>query len=175
MTTAQRERAGRLWAISCLTALLIIAPDHIQSGLDHVSLGMMLAAAKDGNSGSGSGSSSGSGSGGDSGSNSGSSGGSGDSGSGSGNSGPGGSGDDGGSDGSGDRKGSDDQSGRGHHIGPSGENIEVRGNRIQVIYPNGWKEELKDGLFEMRDPVGRIVVKRSATLKDRARMRLLLR
>ena len=131
-----------------------------------VAIGMSAAAAKDdgGNSGSGGGNS-GSGSGED---NSNSGGGD-NSGPGSSSSGHGGGDDDGGRDGDDDRQ----EDGGGGQTGRHGERIEIDGDRIRVIYPDGFKEEIRNGVFELKDPAGRTVVRRRATDKDFARMRAL--
>jgi hypothetical protein len=117
-----------------------------------------------------------------SGSGSGGGGGDDNSGSGSDNSGPGG-GDDGGNGGDnnsgpggGDDDGDndDDDSGRsdGRYIdGATGARIEVDGGNIEIVYPDGWKEELENGIFELKDPAGRTVIERRATREDVARLR----
>lgn len=92
--------------------------------------------------------------------------GSGSSGSGSG-SGHSGSGHGGGSGGSGPGDGSSG------HLGPNGERVEIRGSSIEVIYPDGWKEEVKNGRYELHDPAGRTVIERAATSEDLIRMRAL--
>ena len=57
-----------------------------------------------------------------------------------------------------------DSGGGGRHIDRStGARIEVDGANIEVIYPDGWKEELQNGWFELKDPAGRTVVERRAT------------
>jgi hypothetical protein len=102
------------------------------------------------------------------------------------NSGPGRGGDDsghgghGGDDNSGPGRGDDDHDdgdddfGRrgGHHIDrATGAKIEVEGNSIEIVYPDGWKEELENGIFELKDPSGRTVIERRATRRDIARLR----
>jgi hypothetical protein len=96
------------------------------------------------------------------------------------NSGPGNGGDRGDDDGGdGDRRGGDndrDDDGRrgAHHIDPAtGAKIEVEGGNIEIVYPNGWKEELENGRYELRDPSGRTVVERPATAEDIARLQAL--
>jgi hypothetical protein len=150
-----------------LGAALLLAPATLAPTAGAVSrLLSSSAAAKDGES-----SNSGSGGGGNSGSNGGGgssgSGGGGNSGSGGGNSGRGGGDDDGRDDGG--HHGGD----RGSRRGPDGERIEYDGRRIRIIYPNGFREEIADGIFEMRDAVGRRIVRRRATPEDYARMRAL--
>jgi hypothetical protein len=41
---------------------------------------------------------------------------------------------------------------------------------IFVVYPDGWREEVVGGRYELRDPQGRTVSRRGATSADRARM-----
>ncbi len=102
-----------------------------------------------------------------------------------GNSGPGG-GDDGGDDdgggnsGHGGGGGDDDRGDRRdrdseHRSGPHGERIERRGGKIEVVYPDGYKETIEAGRFEMKDPRGRTVIERAATAEDRARLEALFR
>ena len=52
----------------------------------------------------------------------------------------------------------------------NGERIEINGGRIEVLYPDGWKEEIEGDVFELIDPAGRIVIERRATPADRARI-----
>jgi len=126
-------------------------------------------------SGSGAGDNSGSGS---SGSGGGDSSGTGSGGSGGRNSGPGREGDDGGNSGpgrggdeGGNRPGGGDDRGR-HHVDPAtGAKVEVEGSKIEIVFPDGWKEELENGIYELKDPSGRTVVERPATPEDVARMR----
>jgi len=58
-------------------------------------------------------------------------------------------------------------------LGPNGEKIEIDGELIEVVYPDGWKEEIRSGVFELRDPAGRTVIRRRATSFDQARMKTL--
>jgi hypothetical protein len=44
------------------------------------------------------------------------------------------------------------------------------GSHVEVIYPDGWKEEIRGGVFRLRDPAGRTVVERQATAADLARL-----
>jgi hypothetical protein len=102
------------------------------------------------------------------------------------NSGPGGDdhgGDNRGAGGGGDRDGGDDDDGNdddfggrdGHHIdGATGARIEVEGGNIEIVYPDGWKEELENGIFELKDPSGRTVIERRATSEDIARLRAIV-
>jgi hypothetical protein len=150
----------------------------------------VTAVAKDGDSGGSGGGDSG-GNGGSSGSGGGGSGSDGDRGGGDhgGNSGRGGDGHEGNDDsgrsgrgdGQGERggprgRGDNENAGIGNYRrGGNGEWIEVQGNRIEVTYPGGWKEGVRDGTFELKDPRGRTVVKRRATATDRARLQSLSR
>lgn len=52
---------------------------------------------------------------------------------------------------------------------------EVRGDTVEVAYPDGWHESLKRGRLRLRDPDGRLVVDRPATAEDRRRIRAYLR
>ena len=131
-----------------------------------------IALAKGDNSGSGGGDDSGGGGGDDSGGggggdDSGGGGGGGDSGGGGDNSGPGS--DDGGGDGDGDGDGASGSPEQ-EFTTADGTKIEVSGNDIEVEFANGWKEEIEDGQFEMKDPSGNTVVERPATEEDRARL-----
>jgi len=100
------------------------------------------------------------------------------------NSGPGG----GKNSGSDDRKGDDDagrtgttttRKGLGERLyplrlGPHGERIEIDRAGISVLYPDGFREVIRNGVLELTDPQGRQVVKRAATRKDMGRIRALL-
>jgi hypothetical protein len=48
--------------------------------------------------------------------------------------------------------------------------VEVDGDRIQITYPDGWREEIENGRYEMRDPDDNTVVERAATGEDRSRL-----
>lgn len=91
----------------------------------------------------------------------------------------------GGSDSSGSDNSGSGNSGRegrdngGDHRGPhdvrrsvSGFTVEVKteGNDVEVIYPDGWSEEIRGGVFQLRDPAGRTVVERHATAPDLSRL-----
>jgi hypothetical protein len=73
-----------------------------------------------------------------------------------------------------DDDGGDDDNGGRHgteHVDPStGAKIEVSGSSIEVRYPNGVKEELENGRYEMKDSSGRTIVERVATAEDIARL-----
>lgn len=93
-----------------------------------------------------------------------------------GNSGPGGGGDDGGNSGS---SGHDNGAGDNHdanddgheHVNPTtGDKVEVDGNKVEVTHPDGTKEEVENGKFEMKDATGRTIVERPATPADIARL-----
>lgn len=60
-------------------------------------------------------------------------------------------------------------------VGPHGERIEVDRGRIEIRYADGYRERLEGERFEMRDPRGRVVIRRSVTPEDRARFEALLR
>lgn len=51
---------------------------------------------------------------------------------------------------------------------------ELHGDSIEVVYPDGWRESLKEGRLRLRDPDGRLVVDRAATAEDRRRIRAYL-
>ena len=101
-----------------------------------------------------------------------------------GNSGPGGG--DHGSNGNGGHKGGDGKDAAGddadsqkdrrrgnqklRRLGPHGEKIEIDGNRIEITYPDGFREEIANGALELRDPAGRIVIRRAATDRDLKRL-----
>ena len=104
--------------------------------------------------------------------------------SGSGSSGNSGSGSSGSSGESGESGGSDD-SGESGESGESGDDrssasvpdrfgrvveVERRGFNIEVRYDDGWKEEIENGRYELKDPNNRTVVERAATFEDRARI-----
>jgi len=134
----------------------------IQIGQSVMSLGPSAALAKDGSSGDDSGH------------------GGGDDSDGGGNSGPGGGGGP-------DRKGGDDDSpssgtihkdkqqlNRKYLYGPHGERIEIRGSSIAIIYPDGFREAIRNGVLELTDPQGRRVVRRRANGNDLSRIRALV-
>jgi hypothetical protein len=41
---------------------------------------------------------------------------------------------------------------------------------FEVTYPDGFTENIRNGIFELKDPLGRRVIKRSATQKDYDRL-----
>lgn len=97
----------------------------------------------------------------------------------SGNAGGNGSGDGGGSGNgkngnSGDSSSGDNSGNQGSHVNPAtGDKVEVSGGKITVLHPNGMKEEVEDGRFEMTDALGRTIVERKATQDDIKRLQSL--
>jgi hypothetical protein len=57
----------------------------------------------------------------------------------------------------------------------TGATVERTGGAFEVVYPDGYKEELRGGRFEMKDPRGRTVIERQATPEDIERLGRLLR
>lgn len=51
--------------------------------------------------------------------------------------------------------------------------VETGGNRIEVTYRNGWREEVDAGTYRIRDRFNRTVVRRPATREDLSRLRSL--
>lgn len=51
--------------------------------------------------------------------------------------------------------------------------IVINGDAISVKYGNGWSERINAGNYELKDPYGRLVVRRPATRKDKTRLRRL--
>jgi len=45
-----------------------------------------------------------------------------------------------------------------------------RGNNVQILYANGWREEISSGRYSLTDQYGRTVTSRRATQKDRNRL-----
>ncbi|MEO5325887.1 hypothetical protein PV773_21475 [Mesorhizobium sp. CC13] len=52
-----------------------------------------------------------------------------------------------------------------------GTRVEIDGNNIKVIYPDGIKEEIDSGIYEMKDAAGRTIVKRRAKQADIDRLK----
>ena len=50
-----------------------------------------------------------------------------------------------------------------------------RGGNIEVRFVDGWKEEVENGRYELKDPAGRTVVERAATNADVSRLSLAFR
>ncbi len=154
---------GKAALSASVAALLAAAPYHVAKVHGTATLAPAAAFAKDGHSGGG----------GDS------------SGSGSGRSGSGGDdhggrrgGDDGAGDdhsgrrGGDDRARNDDRRNGAEHVNPAtGDRVEVAGNSIEVVHPDGTKEEIENGRFEQKNAAGRTVVERPATQADVARLR----
>ena len=61
----------------------------------------------------------------------------------------------------------------GTRLGRHGERIEIRGDRIAVIYSDGFKEEIANGALKLMDPAGRTVIRRPITADDWRRLRSL--
>lgn len=51
--------------------------------------------------------------------------------------------------------------------------VESQANALEVVYSTGWREELANGQYELKDPDNNTVVKRAATQKDLSRLRAL--
>jgi hypothetical protein len=73
----------------------------------------------------------------------------------------------------GDDHASDDHGGksgrRGDHRG--GAKAEIEGDKIEVTFPDGTKQEIEDGRFEQKNAAGRTVVERPATPEDFSQLR----
>ena len=83
-----------------------------------------------------------------------------------------------------DDRGDDDHGGRrgrGRDDKPSGSvgggyasarptEVERSTRGIEVTYSDGWREEVENGRYELKDAQGRTVIERSATAQDRARL-----
>jgi hypothetical protein len=41
-----------------------------------------------------------------------------------------------------------------------------RGRNVEILYANGWQEEIKSGRFTLTDKYGRVVSSRRATQED---------
>lgn len=53
------------------------------------------------------------------------------------------------------------------HINPqTGDRVEVDGDNVQVLHPDGTKEEIDSGVYEMKDARGRTIIERRATQAD---------
>ncbi|MFQ6774592.1 hypothetical protein V6Z69_05220 [Cereibacter sphaeroides] len=48
--------------------------------------------------------------------------------------------------------------------------LEVRGRNIEVTYTDGWKEEIENGRYELKDELNRTVIQRPARRADRERL-----
>lgn len=95
----------------------------------------------------------------------------------------GGKGDGGGGGGAGEGGGSGDGSNSGNssggggnahsHVNPAtGDTVKVqaRGKTIEVVHPDGMKEKVERGRYEMLDALGRTIVDRAATAADMKRL-----
>ena len=61
------------------------------------------------------------------------------------------------------------------HINPvTGDKVEINGNNIEVLHPDGIREEIENGYYEMTDARGRTIIRRRATESDRARLRAMI-
>lgn len=52
-----------------------------------------------------------------------------------------------------------------------GTRVEIDGNNIRVIYPDGIKEEIDNGIYQMKDAAGRTIIKRRAKQADIDRLK----
>lgn len=57
-----------------------------------------------------------------------------------------------------------------HVNATTGDKVEINGSTIKVIHPDGMKEEIQNGRFEMEDAFGRTIIERKATPEDLARL-----
>ena len=53
--------------------------------------------------------------------------------------------------------------------------VEVYGRKLEVTYSRGWKEEIENGRYELKDPANRTVIERTATAADRERLSAIIR
>ena len=51
-----------------------------------------------------------------------------------------------------------------------GSKVEVSGRNIEVTHADGWREEIENGRYEMKDPNNDTVVERATTSADRSRL-----
>lgn len=58
----------------------------------------------------------------------------------------------------------------GGYAGARPTEVERSTRGIEVTYSDGWREELENGRYELKDAQGRTVIERSATPQDRARL-----
>jgi hypothetical protein len=56
----------------------------------------------------------------------------------------------------------------------TGNKIRLKGSNIEVMHPDGIKEEIVNGRYEMNDAKGRTIIKRPVTGSDRARLRTMI-
>jgi hypothetical protein len=60
------------------------------------------------------------------------------------------------------------------HVNPvTGIIVEINGSDIEVQHPDGIKEKIENGRYEMKDANDRTIVERDATESDRGRLRAL--
>ena len=69
-----------------------------------------------------------------------------------------------------DNGGDDGRDGEEHVNSATGDKVEIDGSNIEVEHPDGTKEEIERGRYEMKDASGRTIVERPATDADRARL-----
>lgn len=48
--------------------------------------------------------------------------------------------------------------------------LEVSGRNIEIVYDDGWKEEIDNGVYELKDDLGRTVIERPAKASDSSRL-----
>ncbi len=47
---------------------------------------------------------------------------------------------------------------------------ERSGDSIEIVYSDGWKEEIENGIYELKDPNNNTIIERPATAEDIARL-----
>lgn len=152
-------RLGWLALLTPSALALTLAPSHVKL-YGAASIAPSMAYAAGGNSG-GHGGGNGNGGNGNGGGNSSSAGAGANSGSG--NAGQGNSG-----------KAKGNQGNHGTHVNAAtGDTVEVDGDKITVIHPDGMQEEIENGRFKMQDALGRTIIEREATPEDVARLQAL--
>lgn len=60
-----------------------------------------------------------------------------------------------------------------HVNAATGDRVDVTGNKITVLHPNGITEQLENGRFRMADALGRTIIDRRATPADVSRLKAL--
>lgn len=154
------------WLALRATSALALAIAPCQLAFHGSAPGIVAAAAhaKDGGNGGGGGGGGGGGNGGNGGSGGGNSG----------NSGPGGGNNGAGNDHGGTGNSGSGNGGAGHHVNAAtGDKVDVDGNKIEVEHPDGIREVIENGRFEMKDALGRTIVERPATADDFSRLEAL--
>jgi hypothetical protein len=48
--------------------------------------------------------------------------------------------------------------------------LETSGSNIEITYDDGWKEEISNGFYELKDDLGRTVIERPARSSDSSRL-----